>query len=473
MSFTDRLAEHVSDHILTDGRRTVKYSTLPSEFERLDKLWRRQEFPRGGVVALRGQNDLATAIAVLHLLSRKRACYFWRSPMQSRIEQTPWSELPEYCTVILRSENRDSGTTGDAARLEYAVETRPRVSIEVPTPSEPYIYLGTSGTTAEPKLAVYTPERLLRNAENCVRRFELTAEDRVLLPLPLAHMYGLGAAFLPAILAGAAVYLLPQTNLLTVLEAERRFDPTVAFLTPGLAHQLISVRKHPRPYRLSVLGADRMNHDLFARYEERHGCTVCVYGSTELGAVAASHPHDTFNRRQQSSGPLLNGVEIVPSPMESDTLCFRHPFAMSGYANAVGEPELPPTIFRDSIYLTRDVGGLDELGDLRVQGRIDDCVKRDGYLVAFSHVEQQIEQLPRITRVIVLAGATTPRGPELVAFCVFQPGHGIDEQQLRERALELIPTHAIPDRFIPLEQLPLTATGKPDRQALRSLIKES
>ncbi len=474
MSIADRLAVHRSENGLTDGRTTVTYAALHAEFARLDALWRSaDESGLAGVIALVGRNDVASAVAALHLLATERACYFWRPSTPMTGNAFPWSELPEFCTTAIQSRDPESATNGDSSGLGYVLEHR---STTLFVPKSSSIYLGTSGTTARPKLAVYTPERLLGNAENCVRRFQLTAADRVLLPLPIAHMYGLGAAFLPAVLAGASVCILPQANLLTFLQAEQRFDPTVVFLTPGLAHQLIAVRKQKRPYRLSILGADRMNGETFARYEERHGCTVCVYGSTELGAVAASSPDDAYERRRHSSGRLLDHVRLVSHPLETDatdTLCFEHPFAMAGYANANGDPELPADFYQQGVYLTRDVGAVDEHGDLRIQGRCDDSVKRDGYLVAFSYVEQALEQLPQISRAIVLAGEPTPRGVELIAFCVQANDQRTDEQQLRQECQTRLPAHAIPDRFHLLDRLPLTSTGKPDRQALRSLLKET
>lgn len=476
MSFADRIALHRSDNILTDGRTAVTYAALPTEFARLDELWRHHNGSGDdGVTVLAGRNNLASAIAGLHLLATKRSCYFWR-PSSNITESTlPWSELPEFLTTALLSRESDSAASNDLCSLNDTLQCRTPRSNSLPAVNSSYLYLGTSGTLARPKLAIYTPDRLLGNAMNCVRRFQLTDADRVLLPLPIAHMYGLGAAFLPAVLAGASVCLLPQTNLLTFLQAEQRFDPTVVFLTPGLAHQLVAVRKQKRPYRLSVLGADRMDGETFARYEERHGCTVCVYGSTELGAVASGSPNDAYERRRQSSGHLLDQVRLVPHPVETEgtnTLCFEHPFAMSGYANARGEPELPADVFYEGVYLTRDLGELDENNDIRIHGRRDDCVKRDGYLVAFSHVEQALEQMPEVTRAFVISGEPAPRGVELIVFCVRKADSSLDEHELLRRCQSILPAHAVPDRIHFINQLPLTTTGKPDRQALRSLIEQ-
>lgn len=470
MTLAELLAANRSAHVLTDGRATAAYADLPGEFARLERLWRDAGAQtERGTVALVGRNELGAVIAALHLLATRRACYFWRPPPTATEGVPPWSELPAFCTATIAAR-----AVGDDApsKWGYDVAVRAPESAATTVDLPPHVYLGTSGTTARPKLAAYTPERLLGNAANCVRRLELVPEDRVLLPLPFAHMYGLGAALLPAVLAGASVCLVSSVNLLTYLDAERRFEPTVAFLTPGLAHQLVSARKQPRRYRLSVLGADRMDEATFARYEERHGCTVCIYGSTELGAVAAGGPADAFARRQRTSGRLLDHVRLVARDDEpAGTLCFDHPFGMSGYADETGAPVLPRDVYRDGVYITRDVGGLDAQGDLCVRGRRDDCVKRDGYLVGCGDVERALEQLPGVARAVVSSGEATPRGAALIAVCVRQPDAAVTADDVLRRCRAALPPQAVPDRVVFVAQLPLTATGKPDRQAIDSLCR--
>ncbi len=433
---------------------------------------------RAGAVILVGRNDLGTAIAGLSLLAAERACYFWRPPSDLPGTELPWADLPDFCTAAVCAHSAEASA---AVSIPYDIRFRNADRPPISSGGLSYIYLGTSGTTARPKLAAYTLSRLLGNAENCVRRFQITAADRVLLPLPLAHMYGLGAAFLPAVLAGASVRIISQVNLLTYLQAEREFDPTVVFLTPALAHQLVTARKQGRQYRLTVLGADRIDPESFARYEERHGCTVCLYGSTELGAVAGGSPDDPFERRQHTSGHLLDHIRLVPPPNDvvptsdgsATRLCFEHPFAMVGYANSMGEPELPADVCRQGVYLTRDLGEIDAQGDLVIHGRCDDAVKRDGYLVAFADVERALERLPGLARVIVMGGAATPRGIALIAFCITIDTKTQDAEALRRGCSAVLPPHAVPDQIVVLDQLPLLTTGKPDRRALHSMIEQT
>jgi acyl-CoA synthetase (AMP-forming)/AMP-acid ligase II len=221
----------------------------------------------------------------------------------------------------------------------------------------------------------------------------------VVIPVALAHMYGLGAAFLPAALAGGSVRLIPEANLLSYVRAEAEWEPTVAFLTPSFCHLLVKGRKQSRPYRLTVLAGDAAA-DTFAVYERRHGCTVNLYGSTELGAIAAGSPDETFLVRRDTVGRPMLGVRLGPP---------------DGGEAGVGQPAGQPLPLR------------------------------------FDH----------------------PYGG-LVAICTARPdatADAADAAALRRSALEHLPGHAVPDRFVFVDELPLTATAKPDRTALAAMAR--
>ncbi len=83
------------------------------------------------------------------------------------------------------------------------------------------IYFQTSGSTGRPKFAAHSGFNLLRNASRAARRLELKDRDRMVIPVPLYHMYGLAAAFLPGALVGASMEIQPGSNLLSFLSRER------------------------------------------------------------------------------------------------------------------------------------------------------------------------------------------------------------------------------------------------------------
>jgi acyl-CoA synthetase (AMP-forming)/AMP-acid ligase II len=453
----DHLPDRASSHVISDGTGAVAYAELPPVFAGLDDLLARHGVRPHDCLAVVGKSGVQPAAALLFLLARQRPCLLWPSLVPEENGRFRADDLPPFCDFALL-----------AADGQYQLAVRQRRRPRPRDPAVPWVYVCTSGTSGVPKIAVYRPDKLLGNARNCVNRLRLTADDRVVVPLPIAHMYGLGAAFLPAVLAGASVHLLPSANLLTFLEAEERFDPTVAFLTSSFAHMLVMGRRSSRSYRLTILGSDRSDENMFARYEQRHGCAVAIYGSTELGAVAAGDPLDPSPTRRDTVGRLLEGVRLRLT--EEGVLSFAHPYGCEGYADDLGEPFVPPDLARDGWYQTRDRGQLDEQGCLRVLGRADHCVKRDGLLVAFADVEQALGRIGDIDRAVVLAAEPTPRGKALVACCVSRAPAVPNPGVLRSACAAVLPAYAIPDRFVFLEEIPLTASGKPDRRALEALL---
>ena len=107
------------------------------------------------------------------------------------------------------------------------------------------VYVRTSGSTGTPKWVVFSEERLCDNAEGVRDRMAIGQSDCVLVSTPLAHMFGLGAGLLSALLAGASVRVTKSGDPLSILKAERESDPTVAFLIPSQCRALLPLRHPP------------------------------------------------------------------------------------------------------------------------------------------------------------------------------------------------------------------------------------
>jgi acyl-coenzyme A synthetase/AMP-(fatty) acid ligase len=460
---------------LSDGATTLVLSEAEPVFERLQSALHDAGVTPDACVAIDLRNDVASATLLLFLLARGQGVLLLAprsardaprsardAPRSARDAPNP---VPDYCTHLCAS--------AEPGRVDVVPQSARGSRAQCSN----RLYVATSGSTAAPRTAVHESGRLLANARNCLRRFQLVAGDRVCIPVPLLHMYGLGAAFLPAVLAGARVELQAGANVLRFLERERAFEPTVAFLTPAFCHSLLRVRKAPREYRLTVVAGDRMREDAFRAYEARHGCLLSLYGSTELGAIAAGAPGDSPKQRSQSTGRLMPGVELA-SPLQRGRqgaacagaeLCFSHDSACLGYANADGEP-VASGLMEDAVYHTRDLGGLDADGYLQVTGRIDHTVNRDGLLVAFSAVEKALSRLEAIEEVVVVSLGQTPRGGQLTAVCVSGGADAPVAAGARRLAATCLPSYAVPDEFVWLAELPRLPSGKPDRRAIRDSL---
>jgi amino acid adenylation domain-containing protein len=261
----------------------------------------------------------------------------------------------------------------------------------------------------------------------------------------------------------------------------RRGGVTVAFLATGLLHQLVEGDLGSLAgIRLLMAAGDVLSPRHAARVvEELPGCRlVNAYGPTEATVVASWH-----EVRSAGSG------ESVPigRPLPNTSLHLlddeRRPIAAGeigelwiggeGVARGyLGLPELTaerfvPDPFADEpgarLYRTGDRARLRPDGELEFLGRLDDQVKVRGYRVEPGEVEAEIAAHPDVRQAVVVARAEVPGHTRLVAYVALERGSVGD---VRAFAAERLPNYMVPATFVGIQELPLTATGKVDRQAL-------
>jgi acyl-coenzyme A synthetase/AMP-(fatty) acid ligase len=342
------------------------------------------------------------------------------------------------------------------------------------------LYLRTSGSMGASKIVVHRHDKLFGNASNCAQKYHFSPVSRVMIPVPIAHMYGFGAEFLPAILSGAAIELQDKTNLIKYLDREKRFQPTIVFATPAICEMLLKGYKTPRKcYDVFVTSGQRIGDGLFRAFDRYvGGRLVNQYGSTEMGATAACDPGDDPDRRRTSIGEPMPGVRLRldelreqtrESPGERELYC-HHPYGFEGYVDEDGEwlQELPA----DGWYRTGDIAVARTDGSLEVIGRADASMNRRGYLVLLADIERVMEKLDICSEVVVVAGKDENRqGQSIAVFCVPRAGMVLSAAQLRERCFDVLPHYAIPDEVHISEQLPLLPSGKVDRLTLAAMIR--
>lgn len=457
---------------LSDGSSTCSYADLESVFAAIDSSL--EEFGVRAVdwLAFECPNTVPGAAALLYLLDRRRS-FVLLPPRSPRAELKPDSPaVPSFCRFALIPRG-----AGDHPSAGWSFETAPLASVQGSGPIAPQggmVCVVTSGSTATPKLAAFETSKLIGNALACVERLRLHCSDRVIIPAPIFHMFGLGVAFLPAVACRASVDLMQDANVLKFLAREKAFQPNVAFFTPNFCESLLRIRKSHRHYRFTASGGDKLSPALHEQFEERFGTLVRVYGSTELGVVAAGSPDDPVEFRRTTIGRLVPGVRFCAVGANDTSrgsgeglrrLGFHHPWAFSGYLDSTGE-----WVYRydpDECYDMHDVGRFHAGEYLEVLGRTDHQVKRDGELVAFADVEMALVAIPGVSQAAVFSDGRCARGDTLVACCVPDSAQSIDERTIRAACRSRMPAYAVPDRVVFTAELPLLDSGKVDRAALR------
>ncbi|MCX7096478.1 MAG: class I adenylate-forming enzyme family protein [Methylococcales bacterium] len=454
--------------VLTDEALVCHYRDIPAVFTKLAAFFAEQGIGLQDGVVLDCENSLPSALVLLFLLEHG---YHFLLSKPENSDKSP----PKFCRYQLQIQ---------ASSLEpsefLTVIDHPANSIS-PVGEEPKLYLRTSGSTGEPKIIVHTHAKLLGNITMCVQRLGINAATRMALPVPISHMFGLGAGFLPGISVGASIDLQKGANIIRFLQREKEFDPNTIFMTPIFCESLLKGRKSPRPYQLTVVAGDRLRAGVFNQYESLFGCLVQLYGSTEMGAIAAGNPLDTGETRRLAVGLPMPDVQIridkttaqvSDDSHDSGEIWCKRSYGFSECWDQHGQTTGLEQIDGEGWFGTRDLGRLLQNGTIEVIGRCDHSIKRDGLLVMFADVEAALLKIAGVEATAVVASGESLRGKGLWAFCVIAEDSGLDSAAIRSCCFDLLPKRAIPDKVLVLETMPQLPNGKLDRRTLLKLSEQ-
>ena len=448
-----------SSNQITDGKLTISYAELPALFSETAMQLQAAQVERGRVLAFFCDNSIAAAVTLLYLLDAGYT-FVLLPPQDDKSEQL--KPVPLFCEFVITPQS----DTKTGINVTQIAGSRTPIADGLETG---HLLLRTSGSMGAAKVVVHSHAALWRNAANCVTHYGIEEDDRWAIPIPIFHMYGLGAAFMPAILAGSHINLLANANILRFLSLEKKFRPNVIYLTPNFASMLLRAWRSPRQYKLAVTSGQRIAPDLFTAFNERVGdCLISQYGSSEMGATAACTLNDSHEKRLETIGAAMSGVELHVDGDGLGQLMVRHPHGYSGYITHEGDwiSHHAPADW----YATGDLAQAHAAGALQVVGRAKNSVNRSGYLVMFDDVEASLTSLDNIAQAVVIkTNKPSPHGAHLTAFCVPERRSTPLPEQLRTACRAILPTYATPDEWVILQTLPLLPSGKVDRQALLSL----
>jgi malonyl-CoA/methylmalonyl-CoA synthetase len=319
----------------------------------------------------------------------------------------------------------------------------------------------TSGTTGSPKGAALSHGNLLANNVALEEAWRWTADDRLVLALPLFHAHGLCNGVHGTLLAGASAVLLPAFDPDAVLDAARDHEATMFFGVPTMYHRFA---RTPRVaelggLRLCVSGSAALPADLHRELEAATGSAVLErYGMTETNMLV-SNPYEGERRAGTVGFPLPN-VEVRLA--DDGEVEVRGPNVFGGYWE---RPEASADAFTaDGWFRTGDLAEYDPDGYLRILGRSKELIITGGYNVYPREVEDVLATHPAVAEVAVVGQPSEEWGETVVAYVV--AAGPLDPDAVLAHAAELLAPYKRPRRLEVVDALPRNALGKVQKHLL-------
>ncbi|MDR6680666.1 AMP-binding protein [Pseudomonas oryzihabitans] len=396
------------------------------------------------------------------------------------------ADLPELRGVISLASDPPAGflswpaLQARAAEVATAALAEREATLEFDDPANIQY---TSGTTGLPKGATLSHYNLLNNGYLVGESLGLSARDRLVVPVPLYHCFGMVMGNLGALTHGTTlVYPEAAFDPLAILAAVAEERATALY---GVPTMFIALLDHPRrgdfdlsSLRTGIMAGSTCPIEVMRRViAELHLREVQIaYGMTETSPVSLqTGPDDDLERRVTSVGRTQPHLEtklvdaagrIVPRGAIGE-LCTRGYSLMLGYWN---QPEATAQILDASRWLhSGDLAAMDSEGYVRILGRSKDMIIRGGENIYPRELEEFFFTHPAIADVQVI-GIPCPRyGEQVVAWVRLHPDQAVSGADLRDWARERIAHFKVPRYFHRAEAFPLTVTGKIQKFRMREL----
>jgi fatty-acyl-CoA synthase len=346
----------------------------------------------------------------------------------------------------------------------------------------------TSGTTGFPKGATLTHHNILNNAHFIGELLGYSERDRICIPVPLYHCFGMVIGNLAATTHGACmVYPAEAFDPEATLAACARERCTSLY---GVPTMFIAELGHPsfadhdlRSLRTGLMAGSPCPTEVMKRVCSDMGVEEIgiAFGMTETSpATTQVRRDDTLEHRCGTVGEVMPHTEIkIVDPGTGRTLprgepgefCARGYMVMSGYWN---DPERTAEAIDSSRWMhTGDLATIDDDGYVRVVGRIKDMVIRGGENVYPREIEEFLHTHPEIADVQVIGVPDERYGEELMAWIVLCPGAALDDDALRDFCRGKVAHFKVPRYFKFVDSFPMTVTGKVQKFKMReSAIEE-
>jgi long-chain acyl-CoA synthetase len=367
------------------------------------------------------------------------------------------------------------GAPGGSGLLfeELVADDRPAPALPPPEESAAAAIFFTSGSTGPPKGVTHTQRTLGWLFANAARGLELGPDDVLLAGSSLSHIGGFYVTF-GGLSAGAAAIIARTFDGDELLPLLREDRPTVLSMLPSALFAL--TRDHGARHsdfgslRLCRAAGDKVSRELEREFTHLSGRVIDeAYGMTEMGLMAISPPSGVI--KIGSVGRPVPGVRLVVRTDDgqevpaggSGRLWARSDAATVGYWD---DPPATAEVFRDGWLDTGDVMESDKDGYLYFCGRKKQILVHDGSNICPQEIEEVLVAHPSVQSAGVIGIHDAVHGENVRAYVVFDPGANRPTSQELIQFCRAKVGYKAPEEILPLDEIPLNASGKLDRAGL-------
>jgi fatty-acyl-CoA synthase len=345
----------------------------------------------------------------------------------------------------------------------------------------------TSGTTGFPKAVVLTHHNILNNAYFSAQAMHFTEKDKLCIPVPFYHCFGMVLSNLLCFSVGAcAVIPCEYFDAEQVLQSIERERCTAVH---GVPTMFIAQLEHPgfsefdlSSLRTGIMAGATCPPALMTRVMEDMHCPEILIGYGETEASPLTHlttRDDDLERRTETVGKNLPHQEAKVIDTETGKtvelgeigeICFRGYHIMRGY---YGDPEKTAETIDEAGWLySGDLGTMDDNGYVRITGRLKDMIIRGGENIYPREIEDYLFTHPKIAEVAVIGVPSDFYGEEVMAWIQLHEGETATEQEIRDYCKDTIAHFKVPEYIRFTEEFPMTVTGKIQKFKLREMAME-
>ena len=354
-------------------------------------------------------------------------------------------------------------------------------------PDDPINIQFTSGTTGSPKGATLTHYNIVNNGRFTVARLNLTERDNLCIPVPLYHCFGMVLGVLGCASVGACMVFPDEgftaESTLDALAAEHctaLYGVPTMFVGMLESSQFDSSALHS--LRTGIMAGapcpEELMKDVIDKMHMRE--VTIAYGMTETSPVSMqSHVDDPLLKRVGTVGRVHSHTEVkiiddggrVVPVGQSGELCTRGYLVMQGYWNDRQRTE--ESIDAAGWMHSGDLALIDSEGYCAIVGRVKDMLIRGGENIYPREIEELLFTHPKIQQAQVFGVPDQRLGERVCAWVVLNAGESMTEGELQQFCRDRLAIFKVPEYVHFKTELPMTATGKPQKFVMReSMIEE-